>query len=629
MSGTLADRCVLVLLVGLLLLGAFVVSSGAYSIDEVVYLAGAQAFHQGGSLVVENGYRVFGSDHLLLWLMRDGPNGVTPQYPVGTAILGGLLEAAFGGRALIVANAFAAAATLFVLRALALAFFADAVLARRAMLILVFSSFWLEFAFGIWPHAISTLLVTLAALCAWNSVATTCGFRWAVMGGAAVGGAVLFRTDSVLVLSLMTMSTILVGERPFRLLYGLVLGLTPGLVMAALANQFKFGSLNPLSYGVSGSGSVALAGHVIPIVLGAAITLVLVTVRVYGYRRDRRRWFLLGGAVLVAATLLVPQVRDVLARYAHGAHGLVIDSTAIVDDRIGVVAGVDGTLAFWGLPKKALGQSLPWVGLVCFVLPGLLRSRARRAIGFMLAGCVLWTLPYVLRSWHGGLGSNMRYFLPVVPLLTILAAYVWQELTTIASARLRVERIAPWFILPVVLVWSVFGPGGVAGVHQIMPGYLLAVIALFSVLAALRLQYQQAFARAALGTALSGFIFAGLLAGLDLAAAQERREFNRTESEVLGTLPSPSLVIGVPETLMVQMERPDDLVAIVNYRDGRVAGSLLVDALNRGYRVFVDSAYVNAIHDPTEQLVRRGLAVTSKGHFMMEMALKEFPDGVN
>lgn len=625
----MADRGVFVLLAGLLLLGASVVSNGTYSIDEVVYLAGAQAFHQGGSLVVENGYTAFRSDHLLLWLMRDGPNGVTPQYPVGTAILGGLLEVAFGSRALIVANASAAAATLFVVRALAIALFADTVLARRAILILVFSSFWLEFAFGIWPHAISTLLVTLAVLCTWNSLASTSGLRWATMGGAAVGVAVLFRTDSVLVLSLMVMSTILVGERPFRLLYGLVLGLAPGLVVAALVNHFKFGSFNPLSYGVPGDGSVALAGHVIPIVLGAVITLVLVIVRVHGCRRYPRRWFLLGGAVLVAATLLIPQVRDVLVRYAHGLLGLVIDSRAIVDDRIGVAAGVDGTLAFWGLPKKALGQSLPWVGLVCFVLPGFLRSRERRAIGFMLAGCVMWSLPYILRSWHGGLGSNMRYFLPVVPLMTVLAAYVWRELTTIASARLRVERMAPWFILPVVLAWSEFGPGGVAGVHQILPGYLLAVIALFSVLAAMRLGHQQAFARAALGTASCGFILAGVLAGLDLAAAQERREFNRTESEVLGSLPSPSLVVGVPETLMVQMERPDDLVAIVNYRDGRVAGSLLVDALNRGYRVFVDSAYVNAIHDPDEQLVRRRLAVASKGRFMMEMALKEFPDSAN
>ena len=87
--------------------------------------------------------------------MVNGPNGVAPQYPPGTAVLGAPLYGAFGIRGMILPNAVAAAATLWLVFALARRLTGDATLALGAVGLLAFDTYFLEYAYGIWPHAIA------------------------------------------------------------------------------------------------------------------------------------------------------------------------------------------------------------------------------------------------------------------------------------------------------------------------------------------------------------------------------------------------------------------------------------------------------------------------------------------
>jgi hypothetical protein len=80
---------------------AFVVSDGFLLVDEVVYFLGAQALATTGGFAIPNGFSDFASPDLRILLLSEGPGGLVPQYPAGTALAGAVLIPVFGQSALI------------------------------------------------------------------------------------------------------------------------------------------------------------------------------------------------------------------------------------------------------------------------------------------------------------------------------------------------------------------------------------------------------------------------------------------------------------------------------------------------------------------------------------------------
>ena len=81
-----------------------------------------------------------------------------------------------------------------------------------------------------------------------------------------------------------------------------------------------------------------------------------------------------------------------------------------------------GQLLFWGYPKKALIQSLPWMPLIIIPAINALRGRDVNAVGLCMLAIAAPICFYALSHWHGGGSYNMRYFTLALPFLAILAA---------------------------------------------------------------------------------------------------------------------------------------------------------------------------------------------------------------
>jgi hypothetical protein len=432
MSRRAADRGTLLLaiLAAGIVAGAFLVSDGLYTIDELIYLMSAEAMRARGSLIVENGWDLIRSPDLQLWFLVDGPNGLAPQYPPGLAAIGAPFAGLFGARGLILVNALAAAATLFLVRALARRLFRDEGAALGAALLFGLGSFWLEYAWGVWPHALGVALATAALLCVLRGLDAGDGGGpgWAAAAGALIGAGMLVRADAVLLLPAAAAAAILWSARPWASLAAGAAGLAPFAVAMAAANARKFGTLNPLSYGADGGGGGASAATYLPLLAaGAAGLALLIALRRLDARASRRLLWAAGAAAALVAALL-PAAGRLALDYAEGVRALILDMAAVQDPRLPPEARQGGTLAFWGIYKQALGQSLPWVGLAAllpFCAPG---PEGRRAAAFVALAVGIWTAPFLFLSWHGGLGSNMRYFLPVLPLLAAAAAMGWAGL---------------------------------------------------------------------------------------------------------------------------------------------------------------------------------------------------------
>ncbi|MFT6773411.1 MAG: hypothetical protein ACJA1L_001121, partial [Paracoccaceae bacterium] len=575
------------LLSALIIAAAFIVSDGFFIIDEVVYYMGAEALWSGGSLTVENGFADFGSKDLKLLLLSKGPGGLTPQYPIGLTALGAPLVGALGPRGLIVLNALAAAATLFAARELAWRMFGDARVALAAPLLLAFASFWPEYAFGMWPHSLALCGVTLAfalALAALQRPERAAGLAFA--SGMAAGCAFLFRIDAMLALPAIAALAILRAPRPVAMLAAGAAGLAPALVAAALVNGAKFGTFNPLSYG-SDTGSLSLAKH-LPALMAAALGLGLLAALRHLDRRQGRLLLLALGAALLAGAALVPQLGGGLVRVAHGARALLIDATVITDSRSGVVPMADGTLLFWGIAKKALGQSLPWLGLLAALpfLPG--RDGRRDAYLLCLIAVVAGLAPFLPGAWHGGLGANMRYLLPLLPLLAALFARIWLDLAMRGGAARQCAVIGA--VIGVGAVWMhlKYGAGGMAGAGQLMATWMLGGVALAGVAAgALR---GTAAAQTGMIAGAAGVAAASLFGIHDLAVSQARRIAISAADQALSQIQPPSLLHGTPESFAFQIGRPDGLMAIGNATTGQPDDALLRQAAARGYAVWIGAS---------------------------------------
>ncbi|MBY8976553.1 hypothetical protein KHP62_12090 [Rhodobacteraceae bacterium NNCM2] len=590
----------------LLLVGAFLVSCGAYNIDEAVYLAGAGAVGDRGSLIVENGYDRFQTDGLRLWFFVAGPNGLTPQYPAGTAIIGGLLDPLFGNRGLILMSALCAIATLFVTHALARDVSGRADVALLSVVLLFAGSFWIEYALAIWPHASSVLIVTLVTFCTLRALPETKhDILWAAAAGLAAGGGLLIRTDTVLIFPAMGVAFLLFADRPMRVCIGAAIGLLPGALTTSLINHFKFGTFNPISYGGHDSGGINLSSHIGSIAALAVVFVLLLVLRRVRFTPRLKVMLGIVAALGIAVAFFVPALAKFLTAYVTGAYALVVDSRTIVDPRPGVVDDGSGVVIFWGLAKKALGQSLPWMGLLLLLAVRPWPERSRSAIWIFLVAMGAWSLPFFMLSWHGGLGNNMRYLLPLVPMIAILCAMLWVDLTSITGGTSRFAAIGRAAGLLIVVTWVLFGPNGLDGVQQLGATILLIAVAAAALLVGLRGRLRTTAAHAAQGLAAAGFTFAVIFGITDLLFTQTKRTHLATLGTDLSALPERSVVIGLPEVFLFQFDRPEGILYMPDRVTGQIDVAFVEDALGSGYQVFASPMFAGDLHYLAPHLATR------------------------
>ena len=568
-------------LTAVFVLSAAVVTDAPFILDELIYLMAADAFARTGGFVVGNGWDAFGSDDLRLWLLVAGPGGLVPQYPPGQAIAGWPFFALFGARGLILLNALSAGAVLLLTAALARRVSGDERVAIGAVLLLGGASFLPEYAFAIWPHALALALVTGAFLGA--ARALDGDPRSALWAGALAGAAVTVRADAVLVFVAIGAVAVLLARRPVAMLAAGAAGAVPFALAMAAVNRAKFGSWSPLSYGGSAEGGIDLSTHAPAIAVVVAGGTALLLARLVDWTPARRRTAALAVAVaLVAAWLAVPGVAAFGTRYLRGLWQLVVDVTLVPDGRPGAAPRAeDGTRLFWGLPKKGLLQSLPWLGLLILGAAFARGAAARWAMAGLLVAAV-WTLPFAPRAWHGGLGLNLRYFLPLLPLAAIgvsaVALRLWRE----APVPPRVLLIAGAGGLIAALAWTVAMPSGVAGAHQILTRWAGLAVAALSAAAVLRPGLRRP-ALAGLAAAVGLAVAVGPLG--DVRLAQAARGQVASVSQALSSVGGPVLLYGRPEIYADRVGRADAVLAVGDERSGSVDMALVRDALDAGRRV--------------------------------------------
>ncbi len=597
---------------GWVVFAAFWAAPGVHNIDGLVYHAMIDAFARQGSLFVSNGYEEHGTEALKIFLMRDAGGRLAPQYPGGWGIVAAPAYLALGLRGVILLNAVASALTLPLVWLAARALFEDRRLATQAALIYGLATFAVVYAFGVWPHGVTTFLVTAAVaavVVGWRGTPAA-ELRGALIAGLVLGLGVNIRVDALFAAAPLGIWLLGAGRRPYAGLGLLLAGLVPGLAIATAINQAKFGIPSPVTYGMSEGGtSVGYDAQLAPLVVAgalAALALGMTRVRAVLFRPAGLTLTAVGGLALLLA---LPGPREALIRIAEGFWVLVIDFQAHPVPSRGLTVTEDGTIRAYGLVKKALLQSLPYAAAVLVLAPRLWRGPDRAAVVFCALFVGLGIVPFAFSSWHGGMANNMRYFLNLVPVLVILSAAALREIAALAEGRAALAMAA------------VLAIGGGAIVYGVEQGYPLnfvfqhtlpnAVILGVTGLSVL-IFVTQGTMRGGIATTLRGLVALGLLIAFfsawvfDLQVSQQRRAITAGMVELSRDLPGNALVVTfTPEAAGFRLNRPPALTAQANFMTRKIdAGqtALVARAFAEGRPVFAHGRFL------AEQMLAKGAA---------------------
>jgi hypothetical protein len=415
------------------------------------------------------------------------------------------------------------------------------------------------------------------------------------LAGVFAGLGMPFRLDAILAVPAIGLILVLFAARFIRSSFWFGLGVLPSIALVSWLNVLKFGSANPFSYGKP-RGNVDIMAH-IPALLALCAGFALIALwRKGNWKVERKPAIALATAAAIAL-LLIPATNAMLLRAWHGFVALVVDVRGAEGFRDGIQPGPGGTVLFWNLAKKALGQSMPWIGIAAILLTAGVPKEERRFVATLLVFIAIMTLPFVLLSWHGGGGSNMRYFLPALPALCMLCARrirdLWQE---VPNAMIYLAA-GVWAVLLLCFLWAFFHPSGYVGVQQILSMWLLLATALIALAAGVAWRFRQAARGVLISLVSGGLLMSTAFAASDLLNSATRRATSREMNGVVAKLPTRSLVITFPEWAVLNLPGNGNLLAVRDPDTTSTDHKLILDALDQGYRVFITSYKFDAARD--------------------------------
>lgn len=575
--------------------------TGLYLVDELVQYGAIVAFARDGGFVVGNGWDLYASEDLKWLYLREGPDGLVAQYPFGFSMIAAPFYLLGGMRGVFALNMLGACASVWLTWRIAERLSGREVAAASA-LILLLATYLANYVAALWPHGVS-LGLALAA----SYGAVVCGTSEklrpapAIAGGICLGVGILVRTDVALLLPALGAWMVLQARRPYSHLLLAGAGAALPLLLGAWGNLIKFGVFNPFTYGADGSGGVSLSTH-LPTLAGmiAACSLVLLWRHVPG----RRRLFLGATAVtLVAAFVLLPELRAAAKTLARGADVLLIDLSrhSAVGTRLGIERDENGIVTFFNMHKKALGQSLPWLGLLPLLV--LADRQHRPGITLALLTTIAVVLPFMALSWHGGYAPNMRYFLYAVPFLSYLGGIALVALAERAPpTRPLILRTMLVSLLAFAAV-MILAPGlsGHLLEHR-LPPLLMAALALLSIVVTVSGRMHRALWVLALLSLTWAFVSAY---ALDVRQGLSVRAYGEKLGRAYAALVPPGSVVydNFTQSHWALVERGDAILAVSGTVDGGVDRDFVRKAAQDGRGIVVrDPELFSAVQAALEGL---------------------------
>jgi len=545
-----------------LIAGAFLAPGVPFIVDGGVYLDMAASLADHHTLAVGGNGGVEGAPALTKHLTVARGTAVMPQYPSGYAFLAAPFYAAFGAHGLMLMNALAFALCIWMTRRLATILYSDD-LGLLAALLFALATFAPTYMFGVWPQMLALGFYLGAITLAAESVKGDArGWRMLFLSGLVVGLGVNVRID-IFLAGIAIFFWLRLFARPKDRIAPLMLlfGAAPGFLLAAWLNDLKFGAFTPFAYG--DDSGLDSAGRYLPLAAaGAALTVVLWTLNApalfdRAISRPYRRYSFVAFGVAAIAILALTPLRDFAWRMIKGGYVLVINLQAHdAYYQEGVERNEFGQLMFWNYPKKALIQSIPWLPLSIIPIWSAIRGRAAKATTLCFLAAAAPIAFYSMNQWHGGGSYSLRYFLPALPFLAILAMNGFQTLRGSAAIKRETLLVMLFVAGSLYLGLQEFGHAQIRWLApaSLYPQWLIALALAVALAGALAME-KAAFNRTAIMISLFAFAYATALNLYEeISHERTRAEQEAMAQDISAPIPEGALVLTTLQTTLIPAE---------------------------------------------------------------------------
>lgn len=414
----------------------FFVVPGYLSVDEAVYHIATKSFWESGTFEIWNAYQELPSPEMHHLFFPPYKGRLVSQYPYLFSVIAAPMYRIAGFYGLFLINALAFIGVVFLCYGIAKRVLTDDNLALNACLILAICTFSWEYSQAAWPHMTSVLVILAAFYCAIRSYygeTKTQTLWWALGAGLIAGFGPSIRMEGALVFPVLV--SLFLFTRPWRPqeVCAVALGLTPGLVAFALANEAKFGSLVPFTYGGSSNVSPFV---VVGVILAMAAAWVLTRSRFTKFLETHRGKLFWGGIAALIAALVFPHGRSFLLELVRNFWVSIVDIRWLDPSLIlpAMTRSSGGGVIYLGAQKKALMQSLPFLAILAIPVIRVLKVTDDYPRLLILLLMPVTSIAYYAYAFHhsgahaGGLCLNYRYALPLLPFLAILSAYSMEQM---------------------------------------------------------------------------------------------------------------------------------------------------------------------------------------------------------
>lgn len=491
-------------LIGLHLTLTFFFTIHGHFVDSPYYHMETLALIEHGGFNIQNGY----AHHPVtakLNLLQPGVNGyLYSQYPTLYPMLAVPFVKLFGISGYFIINSLSFIGVLFFIVKIIRLFSNDSMLAILSCTILTVSSHFWHYSQAIWPHMFQIFMITGAAYFAMIGKDDKRTHSWYfVYAGIMVGFAIGSRLDSLFVIPAIGILCWF-HRNPIRssILFGF--GLLPEIAVLAYTHYMKYGSYMFLSYqhGMGADNDISFDPdkpiangnpvHYIPLLTFLTLTHLLFFVRYAKVNILEMQPKLRTALTVVLSVTALSLFLLFFGKTFEGILGILVDMS-FLGFSSNLVLHLDVTNTnnplYMEHYKKAFFQSFPFFFIA--LLP-LLSKRYHFQVPPWL---VYWLglIPlnffyiYTTLSWHGGMALDMRYELPALPFLSVLAALaltpLFKALPIKSNHLFSVVGIS--FTLLVIMLLSIIAdPNSL--IRKFIFLYFPYVIALFFVILLLR-----------------------------------------------------------------------------------------------------------------------------------------------
>ena len=340
-------------------------------------------FARSGTLEIWNGYQEFPSIELqAAGNLRAYNSRLVAQYPYLYAVLATPFYWVSGYRGLFFVNSIVFLLTVLVCYALATSLFEDRSLALNSCLVLVLATYLWEYSQAAWTHAVTVLFVTAAAYCTVRGLRpgmTVRSLYFPAAAGLLIGSGAGIRLDVILAAPALALALALGPSQRIKKTLAFCAGLGPGLAALSIANQIKFGTASPFSYGSSRGGATSGPAPYVPLVLLALVLLSAVWISRKALARRRsglKNWAVLGwAAAILAAVVFLKSGTGLLFQLFSGVLQILVDLRFRDPDLVepAMIRTASGAVVYIHAFKKSLLQSCAYLPIV--VVPLLHTSR--------------------------------------------------------------------------------------------------------------------------------------------------------------------------------------------------------------------------------------------------------------